>query len=195
MSALSDVDAFERRRQNGKNGAKLSKKDQAREREEIEHSWDVPGNVARNVDAGLSSAILGRPSQAQAHAVGGSSGSALSPSPLPQSGPVKINQLNAASAPVKNPEPSSTGGGPAIVPPCSSKSKAKSKSVPNGPISQVSISATTQADGAARAKSAVSTAIIEAVHGHSNGDGSLGTTDRKEFVREVLVYRLECHLC
>jgi len=35
-SALNDVDAFER-----KNGAKLSKKDRAREREEIERSWDV----------------------------------------------------------------------------------------------------------------------------------------------------------
>ena len=50
-SALSDVDGFERRRQNGKNGAKLSKKDRAREREEIEHSWDVPGDVACNIDA------------------------------------------------------------------------------------------------------------------------------------------------
>jgi hypothetical protein len=146
----------------------------------------VPGNVARNVDAGLSSAILGRPSQAQAHAVGRASGSAVSLSPLLQSGPVKTNQPNAASAPVKNPEPSSTGGGPAIAPPCSSNSKAKSKSVPNGPNSQVSIPATTQANGAALAKSAASTAIVEAVHGHSNGNGSLGTTDRNEFVREVL---------
>jgi len=32
-SVLSDVDAFERQRQNSKNGAKLSKKDRARERE------------------------------------------------------------------------------------------------------------------------------------------------------------------
>src|SRR5262249_22577268 len=45
-SALSDADAFERRRQNGRNGAKMSKKDKAREREEIERSWDVPGKSA-----------------------------------------------------------------------------------------------------------------------------------------------------
>jgi len=32
-SALSGVDAFERQRQNSKNGTKLSKKDQVRERE------------------------------------------------------------------------------------------------------------------------------------------------------------------
>jgi len=37
-SALSDVDAFKRRRRNGKNVAKLSKKDRARERWEIERS-------------------------------------------------------------------------------------------------------------------------------------------------------------
>jgi hypothetical protein len=36
-SALGDVVPFERRRKNGKDGAKLSKKDQGREREE-----DVP---------------------------------------------------------------------------------------------------------------------------------------------------------
>ena len=42
-SALSDVDAFERRRLNGRNGAKHSKKDRARERDEIERSWNVPG--------------------------------------------------------------------------------------------------------------------------------------------------------
>jgi len=36
-SALGDVDSFERRRQNAKDGAKLSKKDRGREREE-----DVP---------------------------------------------------------------------------------------------------------------------------------------------------------
>ena len=184
-SALSDVDAFERRRQNGKNGAKLSKKDRAREREEIERSWDVPGNVPRNVDAGLSPAILGRPSQAQAHAVGRASGSAVSPSPRPQSGPVKVNQPNTVSAPVKNTEPTSTGG-QATASPCSSKSKAKSKSIPNGPNAQVPVPATTQANGAALAKSAASAAIVEAVHGHSNGNRSLGTTDRNEFVREVL---------
>jgi len=30
-------------------GAKLSKKDRAREREEVERSWDVPGDVTANV--------------------------------------------------------------------------------------------------------------------------------------------------
>src|SRR5260221_13975911 len=71
-SALSDVDAFERRRLNGRNGAKHSKRDKAREREEIERSWDVPGQsiTTPNLDAGPSyaPAILGRPSpQPQAH--------------------------------------------------------------------------------------------------------------------------------
>ena len=135
-SALSDVDGFERRRQNGKNGAKLSKKVRAREREEIEHSWDVPGDVARNIDAGLSPAILARPSQAQAHSVGRASGSAASPSRRPQSGPVKANQPNAVSGPAKNPEPSYTGG-PAAALPCGNKLKAKSMSIPNGPNAQV----------------------------------------------------------
>ena len=105
--------------------------------------------------------------------------------PRPKSGPVKANQPNAASAPVKNPEPSSTGG-PATAPPCGNKSKAKSKSVPNGPNSQVPIPATTQANGVVLAESAVSAAIVEAVHGRSNGNGSMGTMDRNEFVREVL---------
>ena len=70
-SVLSDVDAFERRRLNGRNGAKHSKRDKAREREEIERSWDVPGkSITPNLDAGPSyaPAILGRPSpQPQAH--------------------------------------------------------------------------------------------------------------------------------
>jgi hypothetical protein len=38
----------------------------------------------------------------------------------------------------------------------------------------------------ALAKSAASAAIVEAVHGRSNGNGSMGTMDRNEFVREVL---------
>src|SRR6266403_3405844 len=72
-SALSDVDAFERRRQNGRN-AKLSKKDRAREREEIERSWDVPGNgnpaATSNIVVAAGSPaphpVLGRPSSSQA---------------------------------------------------------------------------------------------------------------------------------
>jgi len=155
------------------------------------------GDVARNIDVGFSPAILGRPSQAQAHSVGRASGSTASPSRRPQSGPVKTNQPNAVSAPVKIPEPSYTGE-PAAASPCGNKSKAKSKSIPNGPNAQVSIPATTQANDAALAKSAASAAIVEAVHGHWNGNGSLGTTDRNEFVREVLtlihVRRLPSHL-
>ena len=41
MSALSDPDAFERHIAKGKK-AKRAKKDQQKEREEIEKSWDVP---------------------------------------------------------------------------------------------------------------------------------------------------------
>jgi len=39
-STLSDVDAFKRRRLNGRNGAKHSKRDRAKGRDEIELSWD-----------------------------------------------------------------------------------------------------------------------------------------------------------
>ena len=134
---------------------------------------------------------------AQVHTVGRASGSAASPSPSPQSGAVKANQPNPASTPVKNLELSSTGG-QVTAPPGSSKSKAKSKSILNGPNAQVPIPATTQANGAALAKSAASAAIVEAIHGHSNGNGSFGTTDRNEFVREVLtlinVRRLPSHM-
>ena len=42
-SALRNVDAFEHQQLNSRNGAKPSKRDKAREREEIEHLWDVPG--------------------------------------------------------------------------------------------------------------------------------------------------------
>ena len=89
-------------------------------------------------------------------------------------------------------------GGLAAASPCGNKSKAKSKSIPNGPNAQVSIPATTQANRAALAESAVSAAIVEAVHGRSNDNGLMGTMDRNEFVREVLtlihVRRLPSHL-
>ena len=147
--------------------------------------------ICCGVPAGLSPAILGRPSLAQAHTVGRASGTAVSPSPRPQSGPVKDNQPNAASAPVKSTELTSIGG-QVTAPPGSSKS------IPNGPNAQVPVPATTQANGAALAKSAASATTVEAVHGHSNGNGSLGTTDRNEFVREVLtlinVRRLRSHM-
>jgi len=76
-SALSDVDAFERRRQNGKNGAKLSKKDRVREREEIERSWDVPGDLSVNVVNARSPqhTALGRPSPGPARTAVPASGS------------------------------------------------------------------------------------------------------------------------
>jgi len=198
-SALSDVDAFERRRLNGRNGAKHSKKDRARERDEIERSWDVPGkSITPNLDPGLSHTpeILGRPSQPQAHlAVGGARGSAAaSPSPQAQTGAgssVKPSQLNnSSSAPVKNPEPSSsTGGLPPAPPSSNNKSKSKAKSIPNGPNGKASTPVTTQVqtNGAATlVKSAASAAIVEATHAHPNGNGSLATRDRNEFVREVL---------
>ena len=201
-SALSDVDAFERRRLNGRNGAKHSKKDRAREREEIERSWDVPGkSITPNLDPGSLHApeIFGRPSQSQAHlaVVGGARGSAAaSPSPQAQPGAgssVKPSQPNnSASALAKNPEPllSSTGGPPAPPPSSSNnKSKSKAKSAPNGPNGKAStpVTAQVQTTGAVTlVKSAASAAIVEAAHAHPNGNGSLATRDRNEFVREVL---------
>jgi hypothetical protein len=209
-SALSDVDAFERRRLNGRNGAKHSKKDKAREREEIERSWDVPGkSITPNLDPGSSHApeILARPSQPQAHlVVGGARGSAAaSPSPQAQPGAgssIKPNQPNhSASTLVKNPEPSSSSnGGLATAPPSSSnnKSKAKGKSVPNGPNGKASTptTVTTQAQTngtATLVKSAASAAVVEGVqHAHPNGNGSVAMTDRNEFVKEVLTLIRVC---
>jgi len=79
-SVLSDLGAFEYRRPNSRNSAKPTKKDRARERDEIEPSWDVPGkSITPHLDLGLSHApaVLGRLSQSQAHlAVGGARGSA-----------------------------------------------------------------------------------------------------------------------
>jgi len=106
MSALSDVDAFERRHQNGKTGAKLSKKDRASEREEIERSWDVPGDVTANtVYAGsLQQAGLGRPSPVPARTEVPASGSGASPS---QPG-IPVNRSNVIPAQVKAPAPESS---------------------------------------------------------------------------------------
>ena len=209
-SALSDVDAFERRRQNSKN-AKLSKKDRAtKEREEIERSWDVPGSAATSVVVAAGSPrphpVLGRPSSSQAPARNNAvvppfaNGSAAA-WPSSQSGALKANEFNPASAPVKTSEPSSTGGpATAPAPPVGNNKsiKAKSKHVvngSNGSNSKVFVPDTTQAqaNGAtALAKSAAGAAIVEAVHAHhahSNVNGGTPvstTTDRNEFVREVL---------
>ena len=113
-SALSDVDAFERRRLNGKN-AKLSKKDRAKEREEIERSWDTPVNgnavIPSNVVAAAGSpGPWSRPSSSQAlsaHNAVMSNGSAAAAA----SGALKANRTNIASTPVKTPNALSTGAG------------------------------------------------------------------------------------
>jgi hypothetical protein len=116
-SALSDVDAFERRRQNGRH-AKLSKKDRAREREEIERSWDTPVNgnpvAPSNVVVAAGSPgphpVWSGPSSSQAlsaHNAVVSNGSAAAAA----SGPLKGNRNNIASAPVKTSYASSTGAG------------------------------------------------------------------------------------
>ena len=224
-SALSDVDAFERRRQNNKN-AKLSKKDRAtREREEIERSWDVPGSAAIVVAAGSPGPhpVMGRPSSSQALARNNAAILSSFPNgsaaawPSSQSGALKANQHNTASAPVKTPEPSSTGGpATAPAPPTGNNNKsgkAKSKHVvngSNGPNARVSVADTAQAQTQANgttplAKSAASAAIVEAVHArhaHPNVNGGGAsvsmTTDRAEFMREVLtlihVSALSCSL-
>jgi len=206
-SALSDVDAFERRRQNGRN-AKFSKKDRAREREEIERSWDTPGNgnpvVTSNVVVGAGSPgpnpVWSRPSSSQAL----SNGSAVAAWSSPQSAAPKVNRTNIASALVKTPCASSSGaGGQATAPAPSTgnnkSAKAKSKHAVNGSNAKVSVpdamQSQAQTNGAtALAKSAANDAIVEAVHAynhpHSNVNGSSAslstTTDRNEFVREVI---------
>src|SRR6266403_248634 len=218
-SALSDVDAFERRRQNGRN-AKLSKKDRAREREEIERSWDVPGNgnpaATSNIVVAAGSPaphpVLGRPSSSQASSAhntvmtNGSTGTAAWFSP--QSGALKVNQTNKASAPAKATEasPSGTGGPATASAPAPSprtannkSAKAKSKHAVNGSNAKISVSDATQTQTqtqingtTALAKPAASSAIVEAVHSHnhaqshSNVNGTASMTDRNEFVREVL---------
>jgi hypothetical protein len=213
-SALSDVDAFERRRQNGRN-AKLSKKDRAREREEIERSWDTPVNPVATSNVVIAAGSPGphpvwsRPSSSQAlsaHNAVVSNGSAAAVWPSPQSGAPKANRTNIASSPVKTPNASSTGaGGQATAPALSTgnnkSTKAKSKHAVNGCNAKVSVPDTTQSQAQAQtngatalAKSAAGAAIVEAVHthnhSHSNVNGSSATlstmTDRNEFVREVL---------
>ena len=212
-SALSDVDAFERRRQNGRN-AKHSKKDRAAEREAIERSWDTPGRgnpvATSNVVAAAGSPaphpVWSRPSSSQAllaHNAVVSNGSTAAALFSPQSGAIKANRTNTASVPVKNPDASSTGaGGQATAPAPSTgnnrSTKAKTKHAVNGSNAKVSVPDTTQSQAqtngvTALAKPAASAAIAEAVHAHkrshSNVNGSVSlsiTTDRNEFVREVL---------
>jgi hypothetical protein len=111
-SALSDVDAFERQRQNGKNGAKHSKRDRAREREEIERSWDVPGDAQR-----------------------------INPS-VNAAQPAQIRLLQTPSRTRATPPPKANHSTPPIkstaeTTPCSDKSKPRPSSVANGPKVQV----------------------------------------------------------
>ncbi|KAI9444146.1 Dcp1-like decapping family-domain-containing protein [Lactarius indigo] len=173
-SALSDVDAFERQRQNGRNGAKQhSKRDRAREREEIERSWDVPGDAQRVNNASTHPA-LARLSQAPPRS--GASVSRATPPP-------KANH----SAPP--PKPISAQGTPsqeAAQTSLSDKPKPKPKSVANGHnANKVQVPAATAAVAASDvlAKPAAVTAIVEAMRGRVNGSTD---ADRNEFVREVL---------
>ncbi len=123
----------------------------------------MAARVVGCVDAGLSPAVLGRSSQAQAYTAQCVTRSGLAVSPSPRSGVVEANQPNRASAAVKTPEPSSAEGLVTALP-CSNKSTAKSKSIPNRPNAQVLLPATTQTNGTALAKSAASAAIVESVH-------------------------------
>ncbi|KAI0291021.1 hypothetical protein BC826DRAFT_1106186 [Russula brevipes] len=164
-SALSDVDAFERRRrQNGKNGAKQSKKD-------IERSWDVPGDITPNVSAGSPRAILGRPSQAPTHNnnnnVVPANGLAASPTRARMlSEPINPTQhLHRRKPPNRLLEDQ-----------LRRLSLSLSRPVPD----------TKHANGATLARAAASAAIVDAIHAHSNGSAPPPTTDRNEFVREVL---------
>jgi hypothetical protein len=121
----------------------------------------------------------------------------------PQSGIPKANRSNIVSPPVKSPYASSTGaGGQTTAPtPCTGNNKStkvQSKHVVNGSNAKVSVPDPTQSQAQTNgatvlAKSAASSAIVEAVHAHNhshsngNGSASLSTmTDHNEFVREVV---------
>ena len=175
-SALSDVDAFERQRQNGKNGAKHSKRDRAREREEIERSWDVPGDAQR-INANISAGTHPTPARlSQAQARTGAS--------LPRATPPP--RANHSTPPLK-PSAETLVVTAAAQVPSSDKSKPKTKSIVNGPNgNKVQVPA---AVSDALAKPAAITAIVEAMHGRVNGSNEAAAStaaDRTEFVREVL---------
>jgi hypothetical protein len=168
-SALSDVDAFERQRRNGKNGAKHSKRDRAREREEIERSWDVPGDAQRIIPNVNANAGAAQPAQIRLLQTPSRTGPSV-PRATP---PPKANH---STPPIK----STPEGAPS-----SDKSKPKNNSVAvaNGPKVQVPAVAASDA----LAKPAVTTAIVEAMRGRVNGTEQVApTADRTEFVREVL---------
>jgi hypothetical protein len=70
------------------------------------------------------------------------------------------------------------------------KSKAKARSIPNGPGGKTSTLTTTQVQTSGAAtlvRPAASAAIVLAVqHADPHDNGSLATTNRNDFVREVL---------
>ena len=149
------------------------------------HSQSRPRVVAHARDSGETLATTGTSCRRRYAWVGNSVVFSTSASVKPS------QPNNSASALVKNHKPSSSTGGSATAPPSSSnnKSKSKAKSVLNGPHGKAPTPVMTQVqiNGAATlVKSSASAAIIEATHAHPNGDGSLATRDRNEFVREVL---------
>jgi hypothetical protein len=214
-SALSDVDAFEQRRRNGKNGrggAKSSmttkkKKDREREREDIERSWDVPvpGNVVNNAGPGAH-VILERPSssQRQQESLTGARVNATSrpadvpcPSPHPQSGALleaNQTQTTPATTTINDNKSKSKSKAKAKVPTAvngSSNDNNNDNSYNAKAAQGRAADATSTSNGGVPAlglaKSTVSTAIVEAVYAHSNGSAvPPPKTDRNEFVREVL---------
>ena len=152
-SALSDVDAFERQRQNGKNGAKHSKRDRAKEREEIERSWDVPCDAQR-VNAGPSTAAAAAPQPAQIRLLQTPSRTGASSRATPSPNNLKANH---STPPIKStPEAA----------PSSDKSKSRPNSLANGPKVQ-DTATTVLAD--VLAKHAASAAIVEAIRSSVNG--------------------------
>jgi hypothetical protein len=186
-SALSDVDAFERQRRNGKNGTKHSKRDKAREREEIERSWDVPGDAQRvNPNASTHPSLV-RLSQAPAR-TGTGTGTGTRATPPPRAGTPKTNH----SAPPLKPTPAAQATlspeAAAQTTTSSDRSKSKPKSAPNGPnANKVQQQRPAAASADALAKPAAITAIVDAMRGPVNGsDVATPTADRNEFVREIL---------
>ncbi|KAH9974710.1 hypothetical protein BGW80DRAFT_1302216 [Lactifluus volemus] len=199
-SALSDVDAFEQRRRNGKNGrggAKSSmttkkKKDREREREDIERSWDVP--------------VRGTPSssQRQQESLTGARVNATSrpadvpcPSPHPQSGALleaNQTQTTPATTTINDNKSKSKSKAKAKVPTAvngSSNDNNNDNSYNAKAAQGRAADATPTSNGGVPAlglaKSTASTAIVEAVYAHSNGSAvPPPKTDRNEFVREVL---------
>ena len=186
-SALSDVNGFERRTQNGEDGCKTVEEGSregagggcAHER----RSQRRRGVVAR----GFWETVTGTGPCRLACEWAGSLVLAFAP--------IGRCQGQSTQSSICASEKSSTGG-PETAPLGYNNSKAKSKSISNVSNAQVPV-ATTRANGAALAKSARSLAIVEAGHNALGWQRVDGTMDRNEFVREVLtpnyVLRLAAH--